>query len=97
MYMLLNPEDYQTNSFFNDYTQQAEDARQEADKYIDTIEDLREALLALPENRIQRTLDLNASRANIENAKIAYKGALGEALTSEDYDELIRIRQENIA
>ena len=83
---IQNPNDYKTNSLWQSYTEQSKAAKQAADGYVDTIKELKEALLALPENRIQRTIDANAAKRGVENAKIQLETISSNPISPEIYD-----------
>lgn len=96
MYMMLDPKGYMGNEFYNQYRQEAESARQEAQQYVDTIKELKNAIDALPENRIAATQGVLEAKSAVERSKISYKSGVNpNSVTSEDYDILIKTDEAN--
>lgn len=76
------------------YQQHHEEYEQIIDDQNELIKNIiqyREELLKLPENRIQRSLDVNSARRSLENAGLQARTNAGDTLTQSDYKDLINL------
>ena len=82
---------------YKDFMNQAEQARNEAQKYTDQIVELEKSLKALPENRIAATMGVISSKAGMQRAELSYKSTKQNGILSpSDYSDIIRTDKEDV-
>lgn len=82
---------------YTEFTQQAEQARREAEKYTSQIKQLGDAIKALPENRIAQTMGVLESRAGMQRANLSYTSTKNNGVISpSDYTDIIKTDKDQV-